>query len=32
MVEMTIGGCFRHEKAHVPSVLETELARAYERC
>ncbi|MFV8054156.1 hypothetical protein [Mycobacterium sp. 48b] len=31
-VEITIGGCFRHEKAHLPSVLEAELAREYERC
>ncbi|GAT04504.1 hypothetical protein [Mycolicibacterium fortuitum] len=31
-VEITIDGCFRHEKAHVPSVLEAELARTYERC
>lgn len=31
-VEITIGGCFRHDKAHVASVLETELARVYERC
>ncbi|MGA5546175.1 hypothetical protein ACPCIR_30395 [Mycobacterium sp. NPDC051198] len=31
-VEITVGGCFRHDKAHVASVLETELAREYERC
>ncbi|MED5815016.1 hypothetical protein VST63_21870 [Mycolicibacterium sp. 050232] len=31
-VEITIGGCFQHEKAHVASVLEAELAREYERC
>lgn len=31
-VEITVGGCFRHDKAHVASLLETELARAYERC
>ncbi|CRZ16384.1 hypothetical protein [Mycolicibacterium neworleansense] len=31
-VEITIGGCFQHEKAHVASVLETELTREYERC
>lgn len=31
-VEITVGGCFRHDEAHVPSVLENELARDYERC
>ncbi|MGV0780716.1 hypothetical protein [Mycolicibacterium sp. XJ775] len=31
-VEITVGGCFRHDKAHVASLLETELAREYERC
>lgn len=31
-VEITVGGCFQHEQAHVASVLETELAREYERC
>lgn len=31
-VEITIGGCFQHEKAHLASPLETKLAREYERC
>ncbi|OHT92250.1 hypothetical protein [Mycobacterium syngnathidarum] len=31
-VEVTIGGCFQHDKAHVPRPLETQLAQVYERC
>ncbi|MGV0811372.1 hypothetical protein ABQF34_05380 [Mycolicibacterium boenickei] len=31
-LEVSISGCFQHEKAHLASPLETELAALYERC
>ena len=31
-LEVSISGCFQHEKAHLASPLETELAARYERC
>lgn len=31
-VEVTVGGCFQHDEGHVPTLVEHQLARQYEKC